>query len=392
MLQRHTHPINFSKFTNYLEPQYFMRFLRQEFYRDLRTDKASTVVQIDFLDCENKRGKIDQISEKIAETIFCCIRRSDLWTYFQEKFYICYLRCSRKMVEKCFQRLYLELRKMLIKKGKKNYKIEYKYFTYFELSDKMIEFEFSGRQMVDKNDFSQAGENFLSNSFHSFALPLDWRFFVPSYSIDYQKMAKRLIDLILAIIFLIINLPLALIIALAIYIDSPGPIIFRQKRLGQFGKPFYIYKFRTMKVRKENDKQHENLIDLITSGNSSLDEMKKAYMNHINSCITRIGRFLRKTSLDELPQIINILKNDMSFVGPRPHPVYEVEKYKKWYYQRLMVKPGLTGLSKVLLRFSPENYEESMRLDIRYVREWSIWLDLKILLNTFKALLIKYED
>ena len=104
------------------------------------------------------------------------------------------------------------------------------------------------------------------------------------------------------------------------------------------------------------------------------------YKNQIDQRITRVGAFIRKTSIDELPQFINVLLGDMSLVGPRPHPIYEVELYKYWYYHRLQVKPGLTGLSKIKLRCTPENYCEAMRYDLRYVNNWSLMLDFEIIL------------
>ena len=112
------------------------------------------------------------------------------------------------------------------------------------------------------------------------------------------------------------------------------------------------------------------------------------YKKQISARITWAGKILRKTSLDELPQLWNVLKGDMSLVGPRPHPIYEIKKYQLWYYKRLQVLPGITGLSKIHLRCTPVNYDEAMRYDIRYAENWNLMLDIKIILYTIPMVLL----
>jgi lipopolysaccharide/colanic/teichoic acid biosynthesis glycosyltransferase len=198
-----------------------------------------------------------------------------------------------------------------------------------------------------------------------------------------RRTVKRLFDLTFAILFLAVSLPVLLVIAVLIKATSPGPVFFRQERIGNKGKKFRIWKFRTMRA-DDGEKEHKAYVESLLSDpeeSGSTDRVEQ-YVEYLNRRITRVGRFLRGSSLDELPQIFNILSGDMSLVGPRPHPTYEVEAYKKWYRRRLQVKPGLTGWSKLNLRFTPDNYEEAILYDLWYVDNWSLLLDLRILMMT----------
>ena len=200
-----------------------------------------------------------------------------------------------------------------------------------------------------------------------------------------QKAIKRFCDIVGSLILIFITVPLFIVIGAAIKLTSKGEIFDKQKRIGYKGKVFTIYKFRTMTKTDQNELDHQKYIrHLLKEGvkTEKQPELVSLYVKFIESRITPVGKFLRSTSLDEIPQLFNILKGDMSFVGPRPHPVYEVAEYKDWYRKRLEVKPGLTGWSKLKVRMTPENYEESILLDLYYVRKWNILLDLKIVLAT----------
>jgi len=206
---------------------------------------------------------------------------------------------------------------------------------------------------------------------------------------SFQRIAKRLMDIVSAIFCLILFAPLMFIIAIGIKLTSRGPILFKQKRIGFMGKPFRMLKFRSMKWNS-SDKIHKDYIEnLLNNPAGSQKDYVSDYKAQVDQRTTLMGRFLRKTSLDELPQLFNILWGDMSLVGPRPHPIYEVEKYRNWYYRRLTMKPGMTGLSKIHIRCTPENYDEAMRFDLRYVKCWSLWLDIKIILKTIPLLVRK---
>jgi len=213
--------------------------------------------------------------------------------------------------------------------------------------------------------------------------------FVDSVFLSYpfsklRKNTKRLIDILGAIFCLIFFSPLMFGIAIGIKLSSRGPILFKQKRIGLMGESFYMLKFRSMNTNT-TEKSHRDYIEYLLSNSSrnhkDIDCVEK-YKDQINHRTTLVGKFLRKTSLDELPQLINVLRGEMSLVGPRPHPDYEVERYKPWYYRRLTVKPGITGLSKVNVRCTPENYDEAMRFDLQYIDNLSLLLDFKILLRT----------
>lgn len=210
---------------------------------------------------------------------------------------------------------------------------------------------------------------------------------------------KRVIDVSIGITALILGAPLLLLIALAIRLDSEGPIIYTQLRTGKRvpvitsngtelrGTSFKIYKFRTMYNRQlENDAIHQQWVKdwkngKFKSGNLN-GEVKPAH----DPRVTWVGRFLRETSLDELPQLLNILKGNMSVVGPRPVPIYEVKEYSEWHYHRLDVLPGLTGWWQVKLR-GHGTLEQMVELDLEYIRRRSIWFDIRIILQTIPVIL-----
>jgi lipopolysaccharide/colanic/teichoic acid biosynthesis glycosyltransferase len=209
-------------------------------------------------------------------------------------------------------------------------------------------------------------------------------------------LVKRALDVILALVLLVLLAPLMAVIALAIALDSPGPVIFRQQRvLGDQslndGRPeehtFTFFKFRTMYHNADQD-CHRRYVESLINGQAEKmeDDGKKLYKLGNDRRVTRVGRFLRKTSLDELPQLINILRGEMSFVGPRPAIPYEVRQYKPWHLQRLTVTQGLTGLWQVMGR-NELSFDEMVSLDIAYARQRSLRLDGKILLATIPAVL-----
>ncbi len=199
----------------------------------------------------------------------------------------------------------------------------------------------------------------------------------------FEIVTKRIIDIVGATTGIIMMSPILVLIAFIIKLTSRGPVFFIQERVGYRGKIFKMFKFRSMRVNA-SEKMHQDYIKkLLTaeSNNKSSDQVA-AYKDQIEQRITLIGKILRKTSLDELPQLFNVLIGNMSLVGPRPHPVYEVALYKNWNYRRLLAKPGLTGFSKIRVRCTPENYSEAMRYDIRYVDHYSLLQDIKIILKT----------
>ncbi|MGC9357026.1 MAG: undecaprenyl-phosphate glucose phosphotransferase [Anaerolineae bacterium] len=191
-------------------------------------------------------------------------------------------------------------------------------------------------------------------------------------------LVKRVMDVTIALLMFLLGLPLILIIAAAIKLDSRGPILFRQDRVGKNGRPFRIYKFRSMRVGAEEEQD-----DLLAMNEAD----GPLFKIRNDPRLTRVGRFLRRTSLDELPQLINVLEGQMSLVGPRPAIACEVEQYQPWHRQRLSVHPGMTGLWQVSGR-SELTFDEGVLLDIYYIEHWSPWLDLNILLRTVPKVFI----
>lgn len=192
-------------------------------------------------------------------------------------------------------------------------------------------------------------------------------------------LIKRAIDLAGSVSALLLLSPVFLIIALAIKMTSPGPVFFRQRRIGQFGREFTFLKFRSMYANCDPAIHQEfirNLIEKNASHSAGTYKIKN------DPRVTRIGSFLRKSSLDELPQFINVLAGEMSLVGPRPPIPYEFESYSLWHRRRIVeAKPGITGAWQVYGR-SRTSFDEMVRMDLRYIQNQSIWLDLKILIKT----------
>jgi len=189
--------------------------------------------------------------------------------------------------------------------------------------------------------------------------------------------AKRILDLLLSAVALLLLWPLLLAIALAVKLESPGPVIYASLRAGKKGQKFICYKFRTMFDGADE------LRDSLRQFNERQDPFFKIADD---PRVTRLGHFLRKYSLDELPQFWNVLKGDMSLVGPRPHPVDDYVRYRPDDHRRLEVKPGITGLWQVIARANP-SFETCMRLDLEYMKHWSLMLDFKILMRTVPTVL-----
>jgi exopolysaccharide biosynthesis polyprenyl glycosylphosphotransferase len=200
-----------------------------------------------------------------------------------------------------------------------------------------------------------------------------------------SQLIKRTIDIIGSCFALLLASPALVLIAVAIKLTSKGPILFKQQRLGQYGARFTFLKFRSMHFQNDA-KIHQDFVRQLISGKDD-HRQPDGYKIKDDPRVTPIGRFLRKTSLDELPQFFNVLTGEMSLVGPRPPIPYEVEAYDIWHRRRFLeAKPGITGLWQVEGR-SRVKFDEMVRLDLKYARTWSPWLDIKILLQTPWAVL-----
>jgi exopolysaccharide biosynthesis polyprenyl glycosylphosphotransferase len=203
------------------------------------------------------------------------------------------------------------------------------------------------------------------------------------------RLVKRTIDIVGSSVALILLFPVFIAIAVAIKLMSKGPIFYKQARMGQYGAKFTFLKFRSM-YSQSDPKMHQDFVRRLISGKedrTAPDNDRGVYKMQNDPRITPVGKFLRKTSLDELPQFFNVLKGEMSLVGPRPPIPYEVEVYDIWHRRRFLeVKPGITGLWQVEGR-SRIRFDEMVRLDLRYALTWTPWLDIKILLRTPHAVL-----
>jgi len=205
------------------------------------------------------------------------------------------------------------------------------------------------------------------------------------YRKGYQ-IAKRVMDLALCLLAMPLVLPLLALCALAIRIDSPGPALFVQERIGKGGRRFRMYKFRTMQHNLD-DSPHRDFLKAFVNGRVGGDENGRVlYKPFQASQITRVGRILRKTSMDELPQLINVLRGEMSLVGPRPNVPWEFEEYRGWHQERLEVLPGITGLAQVRGR-SGITFDSIVKYDIEYIERQSLAMDLTIMWWTVSSVL-----
>ena len=194
---------------------------------------------------------------------------------------------------------------------------------------------------------------------------------------DYALWVKRIGDLVVSLSMLVLLSPVLLIIAATIKLTSTGPVLFSQVRIGKGGKPFRFYKFRSMVANAENLKDSLNNLN---------EKMGPIFKMRKDPRVTGVGQFLRKYSLDELPQLFNILNNDMSLVGPRPPVPGEVIKYEPWQFRRLSVTPGLTCIWQTSGR-SKVSFDEWVKMDLAYIDTWSFWLDIKLLIKTVKTVI-----
>ena len=277
-------------------------------------------------------------------------------------------------------------------------------FTEFEVEEKkQILNTISSRVISALHDnFSSVQFQQLTISFYWY--PEDWKDILrkrPDVPVLYPDLTqrdqarkvhrglKRAMDIVGSLIALIVASPLFVCIALVIKATSKGPVLYRQRRVGQLGVPFSLLKFRSMHCDNNDDVHKEyiwQLISGVATTNPSNGNEHGVYKLTRDPRITRVGAFLRRTSLDELPQFINVLKGEMSMVGPRPPIDYELERYELWHRRRVMeAKPGITGLWQVSGR-NRLPFDEMVRLDLMYARTWSPWVDLKILLRTPAAM------
>ena len=204
---------------------------------------------------------------------------------------------------------------------------------------------------------------------------------------DVNRITKRAMDLLIGTVAFVLALPAMVVAAIGVRLTSKGPILFRQQRIGMDGRPFDMLKFRTM-VHGADSSVHEEFVEGLIRGDVAQDEDVALYKLTDDPRVTKVGRVLRRLSIDELPQLINVLRGEMSVVGPRPPLLFEVEMYEEWHRRRLEMRPGMTGLWQVSGR-SKMTFDEMVKLDIHYIETWSPLRDFAIVLRTIPALLRK---
>lgn len=203
---------------------------------------------------------------------------------------------------------------------------------------------------------------------------------------QFYQIIKRLLDIVFCLLILPFAIIMMAVCAIAIYIETHGSIFFIQERIGKGGQHFRIYKFRTMKPVNDDSHCREFMKAYVKNEINDNGKNSSSFKPAHSQQIFRVGSFLRKTSLDELPQIFNVLKGEMSIVGPRPNVLWEVEVYRPWHYERLEVLPGITGLAQVRGR-SSIGFNSLVRYDIHYIENQSLALDIKIFWWTIEAII-----
>jgi lipopolysaccharide/colanic/teichoic acid biosynthesis glycosyltransferase len=200
-----------------------------------------------------------------------------------------------------------------------------------------------------------------------------------------REFGKRALDVAISVLAIVVLAPVFMVVWIAIHLDSPGPPVFRQRRIGRDEKPFNCFKFRTLR-HNADENVHREAIRRAWAKEPLSSDPNAPYKMTDDPRVTPVGRLLRRTSLDELPQLVNVLRGEMSIVGPRPAIPYELEYFRDWHHKRHIVKPGITGICQVRGRgrLCPE---VMLEMDVEYAMTWTLWTDLRLIALTFPAVL-----
>lgn len=346
--------------------EYFHELLKMERKRTERSKSPFLLLLIDLTVFDNPREKI-LVMDKLATALMNTTREIDVrgWYEYQTTIGVMFREMtgvdgySSQIRDRILKRLYINLVRLLHEDVVRRIKV----------SSHVFPEEMDRQKSITMADVSLYPDLFLNKD----------------YSLRMTGLIKKGMDLIGSGLGIILFSPLFLILAILIRVSSPGPVFFRQERIGRQGKPFTLLKFRSMYVTEDSALHKEYVKQFITKKDvqeTNGDGGEAIYKITDDPRITPVGKFLRKSSLDELPQLCNVLKGHMSLVGPRPPIRYEYEMYDTWHRRRLLeVKPGITGLWQVCAR-SSTTFDDMVRLDLQYVRDHSLWLDIKILLLT----------
>jgi len=338
---------------------YFLHMLRIERKRTERSKKPFILMLLDISELRTKDSK-DFVIDKMKEVLIACLRETDISGWYKNNqimgaIFTEISSIDGTSIENILRKVHDGINKLIDPNLAKKIKISFHAFP-----------EINENPKINEGLFNTALYPDLSK---------------PNISKQAKSFLKKTMDLggsLLAMFFLF---PVFLIIAIAIKLTSKGPVFFKQERMGLNGKRFSFLKFRSMHENSDS-KCHKEYIEKFIGQGDSDPNSPGVYKLCNDSRITPLGHFIRKTSLDELPQFINVLKGEMSLVGPRPPIPYECDLYDIWHKRRLLsVKPGITGLWQVTGR-SRTTFDEMVRLDLKYINNWSLWLDIKLLLKT----------
>ena len=379
--------------TKIYSKEYYLHRLAEEKLRAERSHTPLSLLIIDIPYCKKERNN-GQLINKLIKKLHLIMRKTDIKSWYEkDKIAILMPDTPKQGALKLTEKVSEEIKKITNGKDPQEGNISLMVYTYGENSSSSPSHFHS--LSVDSKKNTQAKYDFIHTNWKpvsqgDIAVLSDSYFFdmladsIVSTSISFQKGIKRSIDIIGSLIGIIITAPLLLIISALIKLTSPGPVFFKQERLGYRGEKFTFIKFRSMNSNTDADLHRNHVVNLITESSSTHKSWSKL---ENDPRITKIGKFLRKGSMDELPQLFNVLKGEMSLVGPRPPIPYEVEKYKLWHLKRIMeVTPGITGLWQTRGR-GETTFNDMVRLDLAYINNWSLWLDFKIILKTFLVVL-----
>jgi lipopolysaccharide/colanic/teichoic acid biosynthesis glycosyltransferase len=348
-----------SKAENGLHSQeQFREFLIHERKRSERSQRHFFLVILDISELLKKGHQSEDIVSKISAITFEASREIDLKGWYEEpdKIGIIFTEVSVDGLHSIFDKIHAGLLKNLGEDFASRVHIVSRVFP-----------EADGKTWAEKNE----DEEILYPDVE-----------MPDKNKKVQLVLKRSLDITASTAAILMLLPVFLIVALMVKITSKGPVLFKQERIGIGGRRFLFYKFRSMHINNDCSAHKEFVKNLIDGQAGHTSESAPIYKIKNDPRVTPIGRFIRKTSLDELPQFFNVLKGDMSLVGPRPPIGYEVEMYNVWHRRRVTeAKPGITGLWQVYGR-SLTTFEGMVRMDIAYVRRMSFWLDVQLILKT----------
>jgi len=374
-------PLPIDPETGIYSRNFFLVRLREERERSKRTSHRFSllVVDADLLSMALKAEArwFSRIHEtRLIEKLFSVSRKIDIWGWFDAgKVGILMPYTEESGV--------LEVKDRICSRIRRNWPSSQR----LNLEDFFQGYTFGG-DLPNENGPSVNGYNPTSSGYGHDEKALYADLLGSTFSSSLKRLAKRTVDILGSLLGIIITSPLLVIIAILIKLTSPGPILFRQVRVGFLGRSFIFLKFRSMVAGADQNLHRRYVKELINARHEIINrgtEEDPLYKITDDPRVTPVGRILRRTSLDELPQLFNILKGEMSLVGPRPPILYEVEQYKLWHYGRFFeVKPGLTGLWQVNGR-SRTSFDDMVRFDLQYAEHWSLWLDIKIILKTLTA-------